>query len=81
MVYKQELLIYICIRLMYNTRGMSNMHLNDGPHGACAGACLTSSGVHPKNGLVRYPVQSRRGGAWEQSIYKRSSFSVATAYT
>ena len=60
---------------IYNRRGMSNMQLNNGPHGAWAGACLTSSGVRPKNGLVRYPVQSRRGGAWEQSIYKRSSFS------
>ena len=33
MVYIQELLIYICIRLSrdtYSRRGMSNMQLNDG---------------------------------------------------
>ena len=33
MVYIQELLIYICIRVSrdtYNRRGMSNMQLNDG---------------------------------------------------
>ena len=33
MVYRQELLIYICIRVSrdtYNRRGMSNMQLNDG---------------------------------------------------
>ena len=29
----------------YNRRGMSNMQLNDGPHGAWAGACRTSSGA------------------------------------
>ena len=28
----------------YNRRDMSNMQLNDGPHGAWAGACRTSSG-------------------------------------
>ena len=27
----------------YNRRGMSNMQLNDGPHGAWVGACRTSS--------------------------------------
>ena len=30
-------------RETYNRRGMSNMQLNDGPHGAWAGACRTSS--------------------------------------
>ena len=30
-------------RETYNSRGMSNMQLNDGPHGAWAGACRTSS--------------------------------------
>ena len=28
---------------IYNTRGMSNMQLKGGPHGAWAGACRTSS--------------------------------------
>ena len=28
---------------IYNTRGMSNMQLKGGPHGALAGACRTSS--------------------------------------
>ena len=29
----------------YNTRGMSNMQLKGGPHGAWAGVCRTSSGA------------------------------------
>ena len=33
-----------CIYSTYNTRGMSNMQLKGGPHGAWAGACRTSSG-------------------------------------
>ena len=48
MVFIQELLIYICIRVSrdtYNRRGMSNMQLNDGPHSAWAGACRTSSAL------------------------------------
>ena len=32
-----------CIYSTYNTRGMSNMKLKGGPHGAWAGACRTSS--------------------------------------
>ena len=39
MVYIQELLIYICIRVSrdtYNRRGMSNMQLNDGRPGRMA---------------------------------------------
>ena len=32
-----------CIYSTYNTRGMSNMQLKGGPHGAWAGACRTSS--------------------------------------
>ena len=36
-----------CIYSTYNTRGMSNMQLKGGPHGAWAGACRTSSGWPP----------------------------------
>ena len=39
MVYRQELLIYICIRVSrdtYNRHGMSNMQLNDGRPGRMA---------------------------------------------
>ena len=32
-----------CIYSTYNTRGMSNMQLKGGPHGAWAGACRTAS--------------------------------------
>ena len=47
-------------RETYNRRGMSNMQLNDGPHGAWAGACRTSSGSDP------YPDQydGGRGGGY-----------------
>ena len=36
-----------CIYSTYNTRGMSNMQLKGGPHGAWAGACRTSSETRP----------------------------------
>ena len=36
-----------CIYSTYNTRGMSNMQLKGGPHGAWAGACRTSSDTGP----------------------------------
>ena len=35
---------------IYNTRGMSNMQLKGGPHGAWAGACRTSSGSQRQPG-------------------------------
>ena len=40
------LCIILCRRVSrdtYNSRGMSNMQLNDGPHGAWVGVCRTSS--------------------------------------
>ena len=40
------LCIILCIKVSrdtYNNRCISNMQLNDGPHGAWVGACRTSS--------------------------------------
>ena len=38
-------------RETYNRRGMSNMQLNDGPHGAWAGACRNTNFL---NGVCTY---------------------------
>ena len=48
-----------CIYSTYNTRGMSNMQLKGGPHGAWAGACRTSSGPSPSFDLPT-PAQLKR---------------------
>ena len=67
----------------YNRRGMSNMQLNDGPHGAWAGACRTSSvPMQAENadsaGLNRFhiyiyrdsaSVESTRGGSLKLHLY------------
>ena len=42
----QELMIYICIKVSRDTYNSRGMQLNDGPHGAWAGACRTSSGLY-----------------------------------
>ena len=45
-----------CIYSTYNTRGMSNMQLKGGPHGAWAGACRTSSGSPKASGKCDFNI-------------------------
>ena len=70
MVYVQELLIYICIRCRatYNRRGMSNMQLNDGPHGAWAGACRTRG--------TGYRVDAMQGAMWVESTAIKKNYYI-----
>ena len=58
---------------IYNTRGMSNMQLKGGPHGAWAGACRTSSGSLPlahnaQHSLVINPRRMRSEGYSSRSV-------------
>ena len=71
MVYIQELLIYICIRVSrdtYNRRGMSNMQLNDGRPGRMARGRevvvppLPSASVFSSPAFNYYAQCARRGG-------------------
>ena len=46
------------------------MQLNDGPHGAWAGACRTSSGLTPGGGGVRQALRNYHMTILHSSLHK-----------